>query len=385
MRPIPAFSLLLIVGATGSVIGALLDLRRFLFSWLVAFGWLSSLLVGLLILVASAHASRARWFTAVRRLAEVPMAAMPVLIPLAIPICLGAGTLYLWAGSLEGLPHEARGLIEHKAAWLNVPFFIIRTAFYLLLWSFFALRLSSLSLAQAASDADPEALLARMRRLSAGSLPALALTLTFASFDWLMSLEPTWLSTVYGIYFFAGGIVAALAVLVLIASGLRNAGLVGEEIAASHLHAAGKLLLAMVIFWAYIAFVQLLIIWIADEPKEVPFFLRRSTHGWAWVSALLGIVHFGIPFLLLLSRDLKRNFRSLSFISAWLLFAHWLDLYWLVIPVASEVPTLHLADLGTMLVIIGGAGLVASLRFRDKPLLATADPSFADALRYRGS
>lgn len=377
------FLVLLGLGAIASVIGWLVDPTRFYFSWLVSFSWLASLATGALIFVAAGHVTRARWFVALRRIAEIPMSLTPLLLPLAIPVCIGIGHLYGWSGPLEHLSEGERASIEHKSAWLNPAFFVVRTSIYLVCWSVFAWRLGSLSLRQ---DREPGLERLPMQRLSALSLPILAFTLTFASFDWLMSLQPTWLSTVFGIYFFAGGFLAALAAIGLLVWSVHRQGLLPEAIHSSHLISLGKLLFTGVVFWAYIAFVQVLLVWIANTPHEVPFFLVRSGPGWGPTSFVLGLVHFVIPFLLLLSRDLKRSFSSTAFFSIWLLLAHWLDMYWLVMPVHSpEGPSFHWLDPATMLVVVGASGLFALWRLGGAPLVPERDPWLADASRYKGS
>jgi hypothetical protein len=193
-----------------------------------------------------------------------------------------------------------------------------------------------------------------------------------------MSLEPLWLSTVYGIYVFSSGFVAALAVLGIAAAPER------PEIRTPHRYALGKLLLSMVIFWAYAAFVQLLVIWIANVPYEVAFYLRRIEGGWLVVAVAIGVAHFALPFLALLSREWKRRPRALAAICAWLLAAHYLHLYWLVMPVYGPLAP-HWLDLAALAVNAGAVGLFAALRYRDRPLFAAGDPSFAQALGYRGT
>lgn len=377
-----SFLLLFALGALFSVLGWILDPGRFYFSWLVSFSWLASLCSGALILVAIGHVTRARWFVALRRLGEMAMGATPLLVLLILPVFFGIGHLYGWAGSLDSLPEDQRALIEHKRAWLNPGFFVIRSLVYLFVWAAFSWRLASLSLAQDRGGAVRPS----MQRLSAASLPVLAFTVTFASFDWLMSLQPTWFSTVFGIYFFAGGFLAALATVGVLGWRLHLRGLLPEEVGSPHLISLGKLLFTGVVFWAYIAFVQVLLIWIANTPHEVPFFLLRAGPGWGPFSFVLGLVHFVIPFLLLLSRDLKKSFRTTAFFSIWLLWAHWLDMYWLVIPVHSPTgPAFHWLDLATMIAVIGAAGLVVLWQFSRAPVVAAADPWLADALRYKGS
>ncbi len=368
---------LLLAGGAALGAGFLIDPRRALFAHLTAWSFVVTTLVGLLVLLMITHAAQAVWFTALRRLAEIGAFALPALILLALPIVLGAAELDPWAGSLDAFTAEERELLHHKRVWLSLPFFGARTLVWLGAWSIFAWLLASWSLRQ---DREPHTheLHARMRRLSAGALPVMAFTITFASFDWMMSLEPLWLSTVYGIYVFSSGFVAALALLGVAAARPF------PQVTAQHRYALGKLLFAMVIFWAYIAFVQLLVVWIANVPHEVAFYRRRIADGWLAVAIALGLAHFALPFLALLSRDRKRNRRALAAICAWLLAAHYLHLYWLILPVYGP-PAPHWLDLAALAANAGAVGLVGALRYRDRPLFAVGDPSYEQSLGYRGT
>ena len=371
-------------GWPGLLAGFVLDPRRTLFAYLAAFGFYFSTAVGALVLVMTARALRARWFVVLRRLAEAPAATLPLFPLLAVPLLAGAGTLYPWAGPLDAFPAEERHLLAAKAAWLSVPFFAGRCFVYLLVVAALGALLGRGSLAQDHAG-SPEAAAAvgrRLQALSAGGLPVVALALTFASFDLFMSLEPTWLSTVYGVYVFAGGFLAALALVAVLAALLRRR--LPDEVAASHRHALGKLLLSFVIFWAYIAFVQLLIVWIADVPREIGFYLRRTHGTWAAVTWALALGQFAVPFALLLSRDRKRRPVYLAAVSVLVLLAHRLDFEWLVLPVhdrAGYAP--HPADLAALAAQGGLLVLGALFAFRGRAPLAVADPDLARSLEYR--
>ncbi|WP_373047312.1 hypothetical protein [Vulgatibacter sp.] len=382
-RWIPGSAAALAIGVLLLAIGLALEPRRALFSWLVAWLFVVTTATGSLVLLMVTHAARARWFAVVRRLAEVAASALPVLLLLAAPIFLGVGELYRWAAPLDGLGAEERELIVHKRPWLDEPLFVARAIFFLGSWSIAAWLLGRWSLAQ--DRTGSAALQIRMQRFSSGMLPFMALSVTFASFDWAMSLQPSWLSTVFGIYFLVGGFVAALALLcaAAIVAGRRP---LDEVISTAHRHALGKLLFAAVVFWAYIAFVQFLLQWITDMPREVEFWLHRTEGGWRTVTLLLVAAHFVVPFFFLLPRRTKRRPLPLAAAAAWLLAAHWLDLYWLVMPALSpHGPMPHWLDLAALLATCGATSLFVALRWRNRPLLATGDVHFEQALRYRGS
>lgn len=375
------FALSLVVGAIGLVIGAIMDPRRFHFSYLTGWLYFISIVMGALLLLMTGYASRARWFGALRRVAEVPAATLPLFLLLVIPTFFGLDFLYPWASPSPQLDSEALRIIEHRSGWMNTPFFIVRTLVWIAAFSAFAILLVRGSFAL--DRAFDERRKTFLYRLSCGGLVFLGFVLTWASFDWIMSLDPTWYSTIPGVYFFAGGFSGALSLLAINSAVLRRAGALPEEGATERQTAVGRLLLAFVIFWAYQGFAQLLIIWIANLPAEVGFYQRRSGSAWGWVSFVLALAHFGIPFLLLLSRRLKRSPIALAAIAAWLLFAHYVDIYWLVMPnlTPSRIAP-HWLDLAALLALFGALGLSALLLFRNRSLVAQTDPYFHQSLRY---
>lgn len=376
------FALSLVIGAVGLVIGAIVDPRRFHFSYLTAWLYFFSVVMGALLLLMSGHASRARWFGALRRLTEIPAATLPLFLILVIPTFLGLHELYPWAAPSPALGTEALHVLEHRSGWMNVPFFILRTLIWIGIFSLFALLLvrGSIGLDRAFDERKKAALY----RLSCGGLVVLGFVLTWASFDWIMSLDPTWYSTILGVYYFAGGFAAALAVLAIAAAILHAADALPAEGATERQTAVGRLLFAFVIFWAYQGFSQLLIIWIGNLPAEVGFYQRRAGTAWAWVSAVLVIAHFLVPFLLLLSRRLKRSPRALAAVAVWVLVAHYIDIYWLVIPNLSPgAVAVHWLDLAALLAIFGALGLLALLLFRGRSPIAATDPFFHQSLRYQ--
>jgi hypothetical protein len=228
------------------------------------------------------------------------------------------------------------------------------------------------------------ALTLRQRRLGAGSLPFLALTMTFASFDWMMSLDPRFFSTIFGVYWFAGSFMGAFAVVIVAAAATRHDPTAfGHHASLEHFHSLGKFLLAFVSFWAYVAFSQFMLIWIANIPEEVPWYILRIDGGWRFVGMFLALFHFLVPFFLLLSRDLKRSPRSLSLVAAWLLLAHWVDVYWLVMPhLHADGPRPWIFDL-TAFVGVGGAAVAFTiLRMRGAATVPVRDPYLEESLRY---
>jgi hypothetical protein len=361
--------------------GLVFDARRALFSYLVAFVFWVGIALGSLLLLGALHASSARWAVVVRRFVETVPQSLPLFVVLFVPIALGAGHLYPWVDP-HGLEGHMAHAVHHKEGWLNTPFFVVRTAIYFATWILVAHLLRAWSVRQDA--AGGVTLTKWQRRLGAGSLPFLALTFTFAAFDWMMSLDPRFFSTIFGVYWFAGSFMATFAVVIIAATVTRpDPTAFGHHMNLEHFHSLGKFLLAFTAFWAYVAFSQFMLIWIANIPEEVPWYILRIEGGWFWVAVFLAVFHFLVPFFLLLSRDLKRNPRALSRLAGWLLFVHWVDVYWLIMPhLHADGPRPWLFDL-TAFVGVGGAAVAFTvLRMRGTVAVPVSDPYLEDSLRY---
>jgi hypothetical protein len=372
------------VGAVGLLLtaaGAAVDARRALYAYLVAFVYWLGIALGALIMLGAFHASNARWPVVLRRFLESVPQVLPLFAVLFVPILLGLKTLFPWV-DLGGAQGEERQLLEHKAAYLNVPFFVGRAVLYFVFWIAVATLLRAWSVRQ---DAQGGIALTRwQRRLGTGSLPFLALTLTFAAFDWIMSLDPHFFSTIFGVYWFAGSFAAAFAVTILAAQATRgDPTQFGHHMSTEHFHSLGKFLLAFVAFWAYVAFSQFMLIWIANVPEEVPWYILRIDGGWRWVGAFLALFHFLVPFFVLLQRSVTRNPPALARVAAWILLVHWVDLYWLVMPHLDRAgPRPSLWDLTAFVGVGGVAVAFAILRMRGIAAVPLRDPYLEDSLRY---
>lgn len=374
-----------VVGALGLIavaIGVAAEPRQALFSYLVALAFWLGIALGALILLSIFHASNAKWPVVVRRMLEKMASCSIVFLPLFLPVALGMRHLFVWVSKPAELGARALELIEHKRLYLNVPFFLVRAGIYFLLWIVVSYLLSSWSARQ---DTTPDLrLTVKQRRLGAGSLPFLALSITFAAFDWLMSLDPTWYSTIFGVYFFAGSFVAAIALLTLITVLARGANLFGSLVSPDHYQNLGNFLLAFTVFWAYIGFSQFMLIWIANLPEEVGWYLVRAGGSWRPVGIGLAIAHFLLPFFALLSSEIKRNPRTLALISAWILVWHYLDVYWMVMPALHpEAPAPHWIDLAA-LAGVGGIAVAFTLwTLRGRYTIPVGDPYLQASLQFR--
>jgi hypothetical protein len=371
------------LGTLALALGAAIDRRQLFFSYLVAYAYAVSVATGALIFLMTCHAMRAGWPVAVRRFVEAIVAVFPWLAVLFVPLCLGLGFLYPWLHLDRFADLEERALVARKTPYLNVPAFLGRAAVFFAIWMVTAWLLRRWSLAK---DADPEAEVEpKLHRLSAVALPAVALATSFAAFDWLMSLTPLWFSTMYPVYFFAGGFLSALATLTILTYLARESGLL-PAINESHFYALGRLLLAFTIFWAYAAFFQFMFIWIGNRPDEVDYYLLRVRGGWRVMTAVLVVGQFVVPFCLLLNYRLKRRGRALATIAAFILAAHYVDVHWLVAPTArADRFPLHWLDLAALLAVGGSSVAVALFGLRGHHVVPIHDPKLPEALRYQSS
>jgi hypothetical protein len=306
--------------------------RAFSAAYLVNFMYFLSIALGALFFVVLQHIVRAGWSVTVRRPAEILAATLPWLavlfLPILVPLLLGMpGAYFKW---LDPQRIAESPLVQGKHLYLNLPFFTVRAIFYFLVWGLAAGFFFRQSTRQDASG-DP-ALTRRMEKAAPVAMILFGLTLTFAAFDWLMSLEPDWFSTIYGVYYFAGSVVAGLAALILFAMRLQRVGRVQDAITVEHYHDLGKLMLGFVVFWGYMAFSQYMLIWYANIPEESVWYLARQSGPWVGVTVALLFANLLIPFLGLLPRGVKRRKITLGFWAVWLLAVHWIDMYWLVMP-----------------------------------------------------
>ena len=374
-----------LVGAAGlllTLLGGLGQPRRALLAYLISFVYWLGLCLGALTLVMANHTAGARWNVAIRRIGENLGAVLPLFALLFVPLLLGARHVWFWVAPDQPLPAEMVEKLAQKRAYLNLTSFTLRAAAYFLVWIALALRLRSLSVQQDESG-DPRLSLA-MRSLSAPGLLLLVLTFTFASFDWLMSLQPTWYSTIFGLYIYAGAFVSSLALQCLIVTGLRSSQQkLGAIVSVEHQHNLGKLLLAFIAFWAYMAFSQYMLIWAGNLPEEVQWIVARSRGVFRPIGILILLGHFVVPFFLLLSRDLKRSTAGLAAVAAWMLVIHYIDLYWVVMPaIDADRLGVHWTQF-TSFVGIGGLAVAAgALALRSARPLPVKDPFLEDSLRY---
>jgi hypothetical protein len=373
-----------VLGLAGCVVALLLDADRFYHAWLTAFVFVTGIALGALCLVMIGHVTDARWFVLVRRPAESIAATLPLLAILFLPVLAGIRHLYPWAGPLDALEPHAREAILRRGAWVAPPFFIMRSILYLAAWVILAELLIRTSRRQD-TESGPRAVAAGAR-ISAAGLIVFGFTVTFAAFDWLMSLSAEWVSTIFGAYWFAGSMVAALGMLALVCMRLERDGPLAGMVRPDHWYAIGRLMLTFVIFWAYVAYSQGFLVWIANLPREASWYLARWRNGWSVVLWMLIIGHFAIPLALLLSWKLKRRAGPLALLGLWLVAMHFVDMFWLVVPSlegASALP--HWADAAAVLFMGGTAVAFGAWRARAVLVAPVHDPRFRASLAYHSS
>ena len=363
------------VGLVALAIGSLVDPTQVLRSYLVAFLFWTGLALGCLALLMIHTVTGGRWGAAIRRLLEAGTSLLPVLAVAFLPIAFGIRTLYPWARP-DVIASDP--FVQHARPFLNVPFFLVRTAIYFGTWIAIARTFARWSLIQdVASDG---ALVRRLELLARGSLVALGLTISFAAIDWMISLELHWFSTIYGLIFMGGAAVTAFAFVIPVAAILAAREGTGQVMDRDAFHDLGKLLLAFVMIWAYFSFSQFLLTWSANLPEEIPWYLRRLRGGWQWLALALVAFHLALPFAVLLSRDVKRHAARLSRIALVLLVARWIDVYWMVAPsLAPGGLRLHWLDVAAMAGLGGIWVSVFVRRLEGAPLIPLHDPNFEEA------
>ncbi|HYO80909.1 MAG TPA: hypothetical protein VES20_05880 [Bryobacteraceae bacterium] len=374
-----AIAFVVLISVIATVAGFFIAPERFYQSWLVGFLFVVFIPLGSLFFIKIMYLTGSAWSVPMRRIAENIMMTIPLGLLAALPILFGIHHLYEWSHQ-EVVLQDA--LLKAKMAYLNPSAFTIRTVVFFAIWSLFAWRIYANSTKQ-----DKTHSLDQMHAISRWSAPGLLilfLSVTLASFDWSMSLDPHWYSTIFGIYCFAGGGLSFICVWTLICLFLRKRNVLANTITIEHYHDLGKWMLALTIFWAYIAFSQYLLIWYANIPEETVWYLHRFEGTWSWVSGAILFGHFIIPFFILLPRASKRNPAVLKFMAYWLLAFQFLDWYWQVMPTFSKHGVaLHWLDVAAPVAIGSSFALFFWNRMRAHALLPVGDPRFEQALHFQ--
>ncbi len=367
-----------VLGLLACLIGAFFEPRRVLESYLYAFWFWLGLSLGGMALVMVHHLTGGAWGYVIRRPLEAAAAALPALTVLVVPILIGVAELYEWP---HPLTRELARLMEKKDWWLNTPWFVARAFIYFAVWNALAVLLLRWSDRQD-EDADP-ALQQRLARLSAGGVLLLAFSVSFASVDWILSLEPEFASTVFGMLEGVGAMLAAMAFAIVAAWWLRTRAPMSEVAVPDRFQDLGSLLFMLLLSWGYLAYSQYVTVWIADLPREIVWYVPRTDTSWRRLALLLGIGHFVVPFFLLLSRALKRSARALAAVAAWLFVMHIVYVFWQVMPNVHRAGfDLAWSDFAALLGI-GGVWLASvEARLFARPLVPVARARSTQVLEH---
>lgn len=379
-----AISLLLgVLGLVGAAIAIGLAPARGLYAYLFAFSYWVGLAIGSLMLLTLWHAAQARWPILLRRVLETMCSTLSIFPLLFVPILAGSALIFPFR-SPDSLDAKLRDHVDHQQPYQNIAFWVVRAGVYFTFWIIVSELLRFWSHRQ---DEDRGwALAIKQRKLGTAALPFVALFMSFAALDWLMTLHPAWHSTIFGLYYFTGSFVSAIAALTMATILARGANYFGPRVNANHLASLGKMMLAFVTFWAYIAFDQYMLVWIADVPGENEWYILRTSGSWGEIAIAILVGQFVIPFFLLLSRQLKMHKPWLLFaVSALILLAHALDVYWMVLPAIDRGGLdVHWED---PLAFIGVGGVTVAFaiwRLRGSFLYPIGDPYLEESIRYSG-
>jgi hypothetical protein len=357
-------------------------LKSFLHSYLAAYMVALAVGLGTLWWVTLQHLVNAHWSVVLRRIGELFANSVPVLallaLPLVIPTVLGSDVLYDWAS--HDKVHESH-LLHLKSPYLNPTFFAIRIVFYFAYFSLLAAYWLKTSIKQ--DQSGEGALVNKMRAAAGPSMIVFALALTFLAVDLLMSLDATWFSTIFGVYYFASCVLVANATLILSANWLQGKGRLKSAVTTEHFHDVGKLMFAFTIFWAYIGFSQFMLIWYANIPEETFWYKRRFADGWDTVAWALLFGHFVVPFFGMLSRHVKRSKKLIGFWSLYVFAVVYMDMYWLVQPeLGGEGSSFGPVDVLCLLGVLSAVVATVAFRARNVNLIPVKDPRLERSLAF---
>ena len=374
----------LIVGVVFGIVAVILAFKNpdeFYRAYLLGFmAWLGVALGSMAILMIR-HLTGGGWGVVIRRILGAAMRTVPLLAALFIPIILGIKRLYIWAQPLANI--QDKHLREHLAditqTYLTRSGFIWRAVFYFAIWNLLSFLLSHWSKqtdrAGAPDNTD------RFKAVSGPGLILYGFTISFAAIDWVMSLDPSWISTIFGLVILIGEVLSAMCFAVIVERILFKYKPMSEMLTPDFVHDHGKWMLAFTMVWAYFNFSQWLIIWAGNLPSEITYYIRRINGGWGYVGLFVVIFHFAVPFAILLSRPFKRNIYKLVWLAAWMMLMRWVDLFWIIEPNFSKTLNVTVADI-VVPIAIGGFWLAYFFRnLGALPLLPVYDPSAIEVLQ----
>ena len=370
--------LAVLISVVACVAGYLNDPVRFHQSYMVAFAYVAATGLGAFFFVMVQYLTGSAWSVTMRRIMENIMITLPACAILFLPIAFGLKDIYPWTN------RAANPFLGTKGAYLTENFFVLRTYIYFALWSIWIFAIYYQSTKQ-----DTERSARQMNVIARWSAPGLFLAIvvgTLASYDWLMSLEPRWNSTIFGLYILAGGALTFMSFVTLICLGFRRAGILKNSITPEHYHDLGKWLFALTAFYTYMAFSQYLLIWYANLPEETIWYRHRSVGSWLAISLAMPFIRFLIPFFIMLSRPAKRSLKMIAALAIWSIVVEYVDLYWVVMPTYFKTgPQISWLDFATLAATLSVCALVFWSRFRKTKLAPVGDLRFEQSLYFENA
>jgi hypothetical protein len=373
----------LIVGVVFGLIALILAFLRpeqFFRAYLLGFMCWLGVSLGSMAILMIRHLTGGGWGMVIRRILGAAMRTLPLLALLFIPIILGMHKLYIWAQPLDQISdkHLREHLEDITKTYLTTNGFVIRAIFYFAIWNLLSYLLSHWSRQTDRAGAPDNT--ERFKAVAGPGLILYGFTISFAAIDWVMSLDPSWISTIFGLVILIGEVLSAMCFAVVVERILFNYKPMSEMLSPDFVHDHGKWMLTFVMVWAYFNYSQWLIIWAGNLPSEITYYMRRLNGGWGYVGLFIVIFHFAIPFGTLLSRPFKRNIRKLVWLAVWLMLMRYLDLFWIIEPNFSTTFHVTVADI-VVPIAIGGFWLAYFFRnLGSLPLLPLYDPSAGEVL-----
>src|ERR1700688_3019440 len=373
----------LVIGGVFAVISVVLAFVRpdeFYRAYLLGFMCWLGVALGSMAILMIRHLTGGGWGTIIRRILGAAMRTLPLLALLFVPITFGIRRLYIWAQPLANIQdkHLREHLEQITQTYLTVNGFIIRAIFYFAVWNVLSFLLSKWSKETDRPNAPDNS--GRFKAVSGPGLILYGFTISFAAIDWIMSLDPSWISTIFGLIILIGEVLSAMCFAVVVERILFNYKPMSEMLKPDFVHDHGKWMLTFIMVWAYFNYSQWLIIWAGNLPSEITFYLKRLSGGWGSIGLILVLFHFAIPFATLLSRPFKRNIRKLVWVAVWLMMMRYLDLFWIIEPNFSKALTVTIADI-VVPIAIGGIWLWCFFRnLASLPLLPAYDTDVHEVL-----
>jgi hypothetical protein len=374
----------LIVGVVFGIVAVILAFVRpqeFYRAYLLGFMCWLGVALGSMAILMIRHLTGGGWGMVIRRMLGAAMRTVPLLALLFIPVILGMHKVYIWAQPLDQISdkHLREHLEDITKTYLTTNGFILRAVFYFAIWNLLSFLLSRWSRQTDRAGAPDNT--QRFKAVAGPGLILYGFTISFAAIDWVMSLDPSWISTIFGLIILIGEVLSAMCFAVVVERILFNYRPMSEILKPDFVHDHGKWMLTFIMVWAYFSFSQWLIIWAGNLPAEITFYMRRLNGGWGYVGLILALFHFAVPFTILLSRPFKRNIRKLVWLAVWLMLMRYLDLFWIIEANFSRTLAVTVADI-VVPVAIGGFWLAYFFRnLGSLPLLPAYDPSAREVLR----